>query len=310
MECVLSDAEISARRDNQNELNDQCRVSADGTLIHMGAYVKFFPFTNEALAQNQKFWERFVVGKKVLAICGGGDFPISAIAGGGTEVVAVDNNPVACFWAELKAVALAHIGYDDFTEFNFISKKEVYGELRYALSDEAKLFFDKLTGDDASRNNFMCQIITSSGARAMCDNVPYLKSPNEYEIARRALAGFQYRVEDFADTIGNSETGNFRTIYISNILDGERRWLESYDAGASLAVSIANRLAVSGGGVVLAPFIDRFGNHGATGIAKRILVDEGGFRQSHIARQLLQPVIPRSLSCVFPYILAFEKSKS
>jgi S-adenosylmethionine-diacylglycerol 3-amino-3-carboxypropyl transferase len=87
-----------------------------------------------------------IEGKRVLSICSGGDNSLSLLTQNPSEVVVVDVNPIQIYLIEIKMAAIKYLNHDSCLSFlGYNSGKqrwEIYVELRYYLSDNAKAFWD------------------------------------------------------------------------------------------------------------------------------------------------------------------------
>jgi len=210
LDCRLSDTEISLHRDKQNELNDRCYAS--GSQLPTGLAPEY-SFTNENQAGYYESLGPLIHDQRVLAICGGGDFSISAITAGAEELMAADRNPSACFLSELKAAALSCLSYKQFLAIGFV-EREVYTELRDTLSDDAQDYFDRVVRSGGGR---LLRSDLRSRLQSCAGNVPYLQSKEAYDLAcrMRPLTKFFYQIGDFTDVA--TESSKVGVSYISNI---------------------------------------------------------------------------------------------
>jgi len=132
---ILTDSQIEAHRTRQNELNARYKqISSEAT------WSLAYPFTNENLIGNIGLTP-LLMGKKIAGICGGGDFPITAVMAGARLVDAVDHSLPICCFAELKIAALTCLERERFGTADYLLPK-VYREIRDMLSDQTQIFFD------------------------------------------------------------------------------------------------------------------------------------------------------------------------
>lgn len=162
--------------------------------------VKSYNFTTENIAAY--ILELTLQGKQVAAVCGSGDFPISAYMYGASLVDAFDIMPSACLYGELKVAGLQSLSYQQFLAFFGTTGNAIFGpesfsnhtyeKMKDLLSQTARSFFDQLIYPQGRHpymtpNGFLITKLAGAGMNAHRTMVPYLRDEGAYQQAQTAL---------------------------------------------------------------------------------------------------------------------------
>jgi hypothetical protein len=163
-----------------------------------------------------------LAGKRVTAICGSGDFPINACALGARSVAAVDVMPSACMYGELKVAGLRQFTHSEFIGFYTSGPEafafESYVQLRAALSDQTRAYFDRLitpTGvTPFLATRFFIKRMPDSWALSMN---PYLASTGLHRRAADNGGIVWFHPTTITGFLQSTEPASQEAIYVSNV---------------------------------------------------------------------------------------------
>lgn len=192
--------------------------------------VKSYNFTTENIAAY--ILELTLQGKRVAAVCGSGDFPISAYMYGASLVDAFDIMPSSCLYGELKVAGLQSLSYQEFLTFFGTTGNAIFGpesfsnhtyeKMKDLLSQTARIFFDQLISPHGRHpymipNGFLITKLAGAGMNAHKTMVPYLIDEEAYQQAQRALKPILFYPQEVSSFLSSDKRGKYDLVYLSNI---------------------------------------------------------------------------------------------